>query len=683
MTRRTLRRCQSTAARPGMPAADAASMPPLRIDDAAARREAGPELHGPRKERIMRLRSLCHQAMTLAVLALSMPLMCPAGSASDFTPPDGTVVSRTAGLLILENTLMSLQGQVADVQYTANLARPSSRQGIIVTVGDGSDFGSRRMLFMPVTCFPSSSWYERDGGYDGRMLTINYFDFRSLGGRGPTPVGADFCRWVGMDQRIRGLYNSYRGAWCYRLVENFPPGQSLASINQFMELKQDQSDAEQWCFTLDVVCSLIPGVNTAVLLTQYPIMSREVISGAISDAATIIPGALVLKGGRVISLAYVKGSFVAANIGMGTYDFQQAQNNQQRVLALLNIAGGCLDLADTVRATKCGPKLQRPTTNGARELRMFDNLIGDEAKAAKGAVNPLSGAPISSHLDSSVLGIKRSMASWERSDLPRKSPLIKDVRAYLQDYVGTLPDGLQQKILQSGEWQMIMNTSYCPKMVFATADYKSIPLASGPNFQFDDWTGGSYLRTKSGEKIIFMNPNWPDNMILVTAFHESLHSWRYQNPKGRAKDKLICSVESYSNQNKFWQDNSHMMLADESLAQFGGAQFYTHLKDWGMAYPGDAFTEPLDIVAVMNMHTNPGDLRMNAVNEYLLTPGTGHGYLKSYRDEASVEMWNNLRAYCRNDANWVDIANAPKDPAQRFALFQGQIFFDAVDATAP
>ena len=427
------------------------------------------------------------------------------------------------------------------------------------------------------------------------------------------------------------------------------------------------------------MCSLIPGVNTAVTLTEYPIMSREVISAFVSDGATIIPGALVLKGGRVLALSYVKGSFVAANLGMGAYDFQQANNNQDRILALLNLAGGCLDAADTLRSTKCGTKFQRPA-HGARPQRLFDNLVGDEVMAAKGAVNPLSGAPIP-HLDSPIIGVKQSTAHWERTDLPRKSPLIKDVRQYLQVYVSTLPEELQAKILKSGEWRMIMNSTYSPKMVFATPDYKAVPLTTG-TFQFEDWTGGAYLRTKSGERIIFVNPNWPDDMILVTAFHESLHAWRYVNPKGRAKDKLVTTAEMFSNSPLFWKENQRMMISEEALTQMGSAQFYSQLKKWGMQFEGDVSIEPLDIVAIIKQHSKPGDLRMQEIGEYLLAPGSGHHYAFLTRQQCD-EVWGNLKSYCKDYSNWKNISDDPGNPVGRFEAFNKAYFYDVVDLTAP
>ena len=174
----------------------------------------------------MRLSTLTRHASMRAssILVLAVLLLNPQASADSFQPPEGTVVSPTAGVLITEGALWSLLGNgQADVGYTSDPIAPSLRHGMIITVGDGSDFGSRRMLFEPVTVYPSCWWYER-GTCDGRAVTVTFWDYMAMGGKLPVMIGADWCRWLGMDPQIKGLYKEYKGAQCYRLVENFHLG---------------------------------------------------------------------------------------------------------------------------------------------------------------------------------------------------------------------------------------------------------------------------------------------------------------------------------------------------------------------------------------------------------------------------------------------------------------------------
>jgi hypothetical protein len=602
----------------------------------------------------------------LTGLSLLLLLAASTLAASDFVPPDGSVVSKTAGLLMTSDALWSLQGKVG-VTTTTALAAGGLRPGIIVTIGDGTDAGSRRMLFKPVTVFPSCSWYER-GRSLGPTLTIGYYDYLRMGGRSPILIGADWCRWLGAPQQVKCMYREYQGGQCYRLVECFPEGQSLEAVNLSMTQKEEQEDAELWCLQLETFCSLIPGVNTAVVMTDYPFFSRQVLTSAVGDLATIIPGAVIIRGG-VVSLQYVKGTLAAVELGLGALDFVEAKNNQDRLVALLGIAGGVLDAADTYRVAKAGPNLQRPS--GQRESRMYSNLVGDPEKAALGMVNPTTGQPIS-NAEGFIISSALSGASSFPA-LPKRAPATTDVRAYLQNYVSTLPEPLRSNILGSDEWRYLQDAKL-GSMVFADPSYAPI-VTPGGTVQFKDSLGGVCTHQKGQNVAMYMNPNWPDQMILVNAFHESSHAWWFASDMMRARDSLIVKRAAYNNFNIFYGQNKEQVMRNESLAQIGSGHFQLRLQDWGMNF-GESDVMIPAILSILNDPGAIGNRRLGAIQTYLW------GYT-SYGQTMEARMqnvFNRIMREVRDDTKWP---NGPANPADRFVLFDKAYFHDPVPSQPP
>jgi hypothetical protein len=605
-------------------------------------------------------RAPCWPALMALMTALMTALALDGSAwAGDFLPPDGVVVSKSAGLLVTQETLWSLQDKVG-VTFSDRTPAGCNRLAIIVSIGDGTDEGSRRMLFMPVSCYPSCWWFER-AIEDGRVYTIGYFDYARLGGKSPRLIGADWCRWLGAPQHVKGLYKEYPGALCYRLVESYPEGYSIATVNQFMHQKQEQEDSELWCSRLETFCSLIPGVNTAVTMTDYPFWSRQVLTAAAGDLATIIPGAVIVRGGTV-SLKYVKGTLAAVELGLGALNFKQAQNNQDALIALLGIAGGMLDAADAYRVAKIGPNLQRPA--GPREARMYENLVGNPEKASLGIVNPSTGNAIEGADDALISAVRT--ATNTPFTLPKRAPSTTDVRQYLQDYVAALPDPLRANILGSDEWKYIQDASL-GKMAFVDPNYGPI-TGPGSTTKFNDNLGGICTHTGGQNPVIYLNPNWPDELILINAFHESSHAWWFTSKQMRARDVLKIERNAYNNFNVFFGLNREQFMRNETMAQIGGAHFQLRLTDWGMNINK---TPVPGVVNILNEAYATGNRRFGAV-QTLLWQNTKYGA----DTEARLQrLFNRIMDEVKDDAKWP---NGPANKADRFVLFDKSYYYDPV-----
>src|SRR3954463_1047937 len=87
-----------------------------------------------------------------ALLAALLPAALAAGDS--FTPPPGVVVSREHGVLATRAAINTLKDSARiDTLYAYT---GTDRSPILVYLGDGTDEGSRKLLFMPVSLYPDN-----------------------------------------------------------------------------------------------------------------------------------------------------------------------------------------------------------------------------------------------------------------------------------------------------------------------------------------------------------------------------------------------------------------------------------------------------------------------------------------------------------------------------------------------
>ncbi len=193
--------------------------------------------------------------------ALLLGLLACGCSATDFTPPSGTVVSKTNGMLATGAALYGLSPATrVDPTYHSTIL---ARRGIVVYLGDATDDGSRKCLFLPVSVYPDCCpIYERWGGEDGPVLTVTYQEYLRLGGKPKTVYGSSFTQFIGA-KWVDGLVAFYSPVECYRLAESFPPSYPMSSVEDYIVSNRWPGVPETTSTASDqeLFCSLIPGVN--------------------------------------------------------------------------------------------------------------------------------------------------------------------------------------------------------------------------------------------------------------------------------------------------------------------------------------------------------------------------------------------------------------------------------------
>ncbi len=251
------------------------------------------------------------------------------------------------------------------------------------------------------------------------------------------------------------------------------------------------------------------------------------------------------------------------------------------------------------------------------------------------------------------------LASAVGTPLPKRNPANQDVRAYLKDYVATLDPDVQSFILSSAEWKMIMDDSVSP-MTFCSPNYDPIPFGS-QQVVLSDQTRGICASKKNAQVAMYINPNFPDDQILLAAFHESVHVWRKTTFKGVSRNKLTIGPNSFASFDDFWSINKNAMMEDETWAQLGTAHFYRRLQINKMAMS----PIEMDIINLMEQK-GVAQLRVERVQDFLLNESN---YAAKIQAKAE-DLYERIRNYCLDDSNWTSLS-APTTPAARFAAFNG------------
>jgi hypothetical protein len=328
----------------------------------------------------------------LVVLLIGGGARCLAGGL-----PDGVVISRAHGLIMTEKAIESLPPWKWDV-LSVEKRTPGTRNDRIVYSSRNVDPDADLMHFTPVCVF-FQDWVR----YSRTDLAIT-------GGRWKDPEGAVMPANGCMDQAIyvtRSQYEqlggpSYANAernWylakvypavkAFVYTRTFPSknpsplwgkwtpvtiARAVESNNYLMDLRAEfHFDLAKF---IEGLAHLAPGVSTIEAASKYGFYSTKFYAAAGVDASLIlIPIGRLGKGGKLVA-----GTLMAGTVGISAYNFLNAETDQEKLQAVLDIVLTLTFAHDALRQIK--PKVGLKAPDNLPERALFEDLAGEAAAHA-------------------------------------------------------------------------------------------------------------------------------------------------------------------------------------------------------------------------------------------------------------------------------------------------------------
>lgn len=429
------------------------------------------------------------RASALALLLFASWPLAAADPAEDPRPlPAGMVMDQRHGIVVAREVFERLRTSRQSFQVPRANATNLDPDWIIYL--PGSEPGKqRKALWIAKSYYPPKGQgggqiHDQWTDENEKAHLATHLAFKRLGGSSTGPF-SQFPTWI--------------PARAYVLARVYPENMSPAAIG----LDRDQAkawEAEQdWCATLESWFHW-PIAKSVLAVHDHSLQSKQAFRAITGDAI------FFLSFGQGATVRYITTPLVIGQMGVALHDFEAAETDGEKSLAMFDFAMAALDLYGATRPMRAQRGFKAPKRSPERPRYARD--LADPDRAVRELLDPASGAPIRlPDLNSSSGDLEALLRDPARVPFPDGT----DLRRHYAKWFANLPDSPEKRaLLSSEEWGLVHLSG------------EPVDLMPLMNHQ-----AGTHVIDEMGIYRARVNSNvanMADEEALVVMYHELLHA---------------------------------------------------------------------------------------------------------------------------------------------------------------